>query len=111
MLLLYLTHYLSSNDGNKEDIVQHGGVPVLTAILRPDYTDDEKRAAISVLQKLASLESNCDAIKTHVTATYAVQGTYNYLANILFSRNMFTSLKNNYVTLWMYDCIWVFKTI
>ena len=72
--LLYLTHSLSSNDGNKEAIVQHGGVPAITAILRPGY-----QAAIGVLQKLASLESNRDIILNHVTAIDkdAVQGTYN----------------------------------
>ena len=76
--LLYDTGKLASNDTNKEAIVQHGGVPAITAILRPDYTDDEKQAAIGVLQKLASLESNCDVIKTHVTATDkdALQGNY-----------------------------------
>ena len=79
--LLYHTSKLASNDIIKEAIVQHGGVPVLTAILRPNYTDDEKQAVIDVLQKLASLESNCDVIKTHVTATDkdALQGNYKYV--------------------------------
>ena len=87
--LLYYTSKLASNDANKEAIVQHGGVPVLTAILRPDYTDDEKQAAIGVLQKLASLESNCDVIATHVTATdkNALQGNYKYVTKTVRSYN------------------------
>ena len=88
-LLLFDTGKLASNDIIKEVIVQHGGVPVLTAILRPDYTDDEKQAAIGVLQKLASLESNCNVIKTHVTATDndALQGNYKYVTKTVRSYN------------------------
>ena len=78
--LLTVIHDLTSNDTNKEAIVQHGGVPTITAILRPDYTNDEKRAAIGVLQRLASLKSNCDIIGNHLTNNdkEALQGNYNY---------------------------------
>ena len=94
-LLLYDTHKLAINDANKEAIVKHGGVPVLTAILRPDYTDNEKQAAIGVLQKLASLESNCDVVKTHVTATdkEALQGNYKRVTDIACFHNMFNKFK------------------
>ena len=93
--LLCDTGKLAINDANKEALVQHGGVPVLTAILRPDYTDDEKQAAIGVLQKLASLESNCDVIKAHVTTTdkEALQGNYKRVTDIACFHNMFNKFK------------------
>ena len=82
--LLYDTGKLTSNDAIKEAMVQHGGVPALTAILRSDYTDDEKQAAVDVLQKLASLESNRHVILTHLNANdeEALQGIYIELCKI-----------------------------
>ncbi|XP_072047072.1 uncharacterized protein [Amphiura filiformis] len=60
---------LASNDANKEAIVQHGGVPVLIAMLRPEYTNAVKKYTIEALWKLSFLESNLDAILTHLTFT------------------------------------------
>ncbi|XP_072037454.1 uncharacterized protein [Amphiura filiformis] len=60
---------LASNDANKEAIVQHGGVPILSAILRPEYTDEEKQMAVEALWKLSFLESSLDDILTHLTYT------------------------------------------
>ncbi|XP_072048011.1 uncharacterized protein [Amphiura filiformis] len=60
---------LASNDANKDSIVQHGGVPILTAILRPEYTDGMKQAVVEALWKTSFMESNLDAILTHLTFT------------------------------------------
>ncbi|XP_072048014.1 uncharacterized protein [Amphiura filiformis] len=60
---------LASNDANKDAIVQHGGVPILTVILRPEYTDAEKGAVVEALWKLSFLEDNLNAILTHLTFT------------------------------------------
>ena len=60
---------LASSDANKVAIVQNGGIPVLAAILRPTYTDEQKQAAAEGLWKLSFLESTVDAVLTHLTFT------------------------------------------
>ena len=67
---------LATNDANKEAIVQHGGVPALSAILRPDYKEEARQAAAEALWKLTFLEINLDVILTHLTYTdeIALQG-------------------------------------
>ena len=63
------TGNLATNDANKEAIVQHGGVPVLTTILRPEYKEEERQAAAEALWKLSFLESNVNVILTYLTYT------------------------------------------
>ncbi len=57
---------LAGNDTIKEAIVQHGGLPILTSILKPQYSDDVKQEVIEALNKLSSLEKSRDAILTHL---------------------------------------------
>ena len=57
---------VATNDANKEAILQHGGVPVLTSILRPEFNEEEKQAAAEALWKLSFLESNLDVILPHL---------------------------------------------
>ena len=85
--LLKLTRGISNlvtNDANKEAsfVVQHGGVPVLSAILRPEYEEEERQAAAEALWKLSFLDSNMDVILTHLTYTdeEAWKGRYNKTA-------------------------------
>ncbi|XP_072037547.1 uncharacterized protein [Amphiura filiformis] len=74
-VVLATVNNLANNDANKESIIQHGGLPTLTAILRPEYTDTEKWQAVEGLWKLSFLESNLDVIVAHFmyTDTTALQ--------------------------------------
>ena len=60
---------LATNDANKEAIVQHDGVPAITALLRDEYKEEERQAAAEALWKLSFLESNVDVILQHLTYT------------------------------------------
>ena len=60
---------LATNDANKEAIVQHGGVPALVAILRPEFNEEERQAAAEALWKLSFLDGNKAVILTHMTYT------------------------------------------
>ena len=70
---------LANNDANKEAIVQHGGLPILTEILSGPYREDTAQwKAAGALWKLSFLESIQDDIKDHLENKdrRALQGKY-----------------------------------
>ena len=64
-LLTQAMNNLASYDVMKEVILQHGGVPILSSMLRPEYADDVKQEVVECLWKLSFIESREDVIYTH----------------------------------------------
>ena len=75
--LISTMNHLAVNDCNKNEIVKHGGIPVLVQIITDKkMTQIRIRYAIETLWKLAFIKSHLDVITTTLKDAKAVEGKY-----------------------------------
>ena len=74
--LIDTMNHLAVNDCNKNEIVKHGGIPVIVKIITLKRNNLEVTAAIETLWKLAFIKSHLDVLSTTLRDAKAVEGKY-----------------------------------